>query len=343
MTKFLHMIPCDGIGGVESAARSMALGKDRDIVFDIDFLFKDPTARGNFLAKLNPIPFLSAGWRGSRRDVDLLIVSLWLCAIVGLIAKLLRPSVQLVVFLHSSRDGNLIDRFATRAAVYCATEIWADSEATLANRIRNIPRDKCRVISFVTRRFDVLPRKVVGPSFVFWGRFSAPKALDRAIGIFESIHKVIPAARFLVIGPDEGELDKLKELRELLDLTNSVTFAGSATHDEIVEFVRLSEASFYLQTSIYEGMAMSVVESMQLGLVPVVTPAGEIANYCKNGINSVIIESDRTAIAEVIDLLDNNERYQSLRHNAIATWAGHPLYRDSVLSACTKALRADAT
>ena len=42
---------------------------------------------------------------------------------------------------------------------------------------------------------------------------------------------------------------------------------------------KLANASFYLQTSKFEGFAMSVVESMMMGLVPVVTPVGEIGRY----------------------------------------------------------------
>jgi SAM-dependent methyltransferase len=115
-------------------------------------------------------------------------------------------------------------------------------------------------------------------------------------------------------------------------LNEAVTFLEAATQDEIIAYSQ--RASFYLQTSAYEGMAMSVVESMQLGLVPVVTPVGEIANYCSDGVNAVLIESEQKAVEDVVDLLDDGDRYQSMRTNAITTWAAQPLYSDSVLIAC---------
>jgi glycosyltransferase involved in cell wall biosynthesis len=95
----------------------------------------------------------------------------------------------------------------------------------------------------------------------------------------------------------------------------------------------------YLQTSNFEGMAMSVVEVMQMGLVPVVTFVGEIAAYCRNGCNAVIVESERQTVADLIRLLDSNELYQALRSAAIATWDDKPLYRDSMLDACRALLR----
>jgi glycosyltransferase involved in cell wall biosynthesis len=134
------------------------------------------------------------------------------------------------------------------------------------------------------------------------------------------------------VGPNSGLLDGLQELCNALKLGDAVKFLGPMQHDDIIRLA--SQASFYLQTSKYEGMAMSVVESMQLGLVPIVTPVGEIGSYCKHDNNAVIIESDQKAIEDVVKLLNADDSYQRLRFNAIETWKDHPLYRESVLKAC---------
>jgi glycosyltransferase involved in cell wall biosynthesis len=81
-------------------------------------------------------------------------------------------------------------------------------------------------------------------------------------------------------------------------------------------------------------MAMSVVEAMQLGLVPVVTPVGEIPRYCLNGLNSIIVSDDERAVEDVLLALNKAETFQSLRRNAIATWDEIPVYKDSVIEAC---------
>jgi glycosyltransferase involved in cell wall biosynthesis len=117
-----------------------------------------------------------------------------------------------------------------------------------------------------------------------------------------------------------------------LGLNDAITFSGAATHDEIAVFAR--NASFYIQTSQYEGMAMSVVEAMQMGLVPVVTAVGEIRSYCRNGYNGIVVESDQQSVEAILQLLHSKERYQALRSAAIATWKDQPLYRDSILQAC---------
>lgn len=333
----IHVIPYDGIGGVESAARSMGAITQGNIEFEIDFIFKNIENGKRNWATLNPLPILSAAWRASRSDIDLVIVSLWRSAIVGLLAKLLRPQLKLVTFLHNSTNVHLLDFAFTRWSVLLSTEVWADSKATLSGRVPNIRSEKCRVVSFVTRRIEALPVRPVEPSFIFWGRISQQKGLDRAIRLFAGVHKRYPGSRFWVIGPDGGALRATQALCVPLGLKNAIIFLGTATLDEIVGYAR--HASFYLQASIYEGMAMSVVEAMQLGLVPIVTPVGEIANYCQDAVNAVVIGSDQQTVGEVINLIDAGERYKSMRTNAIATWVQQPLYRDSVLSACEAVLQ----
>lgn len=332
ISKVIHIIPFNGIGGVEVAANSMGSIRQGDVEFSKDFIFKDITNGIGRGAMFNPLPIFSAAWRASRSDVDLVIVSLWRSAIAGLLAKLLRPQIKLVTFLHSSTDVHFLDFVVTRLSVCLATEVWADSRATLLGRVPGIRSEKYRVISFVTQRFEVLPVRPVSPSFIFWGRISQEKGLDRAIRLFAEVRKSFPDARFLIVGPDGGALNATQQLCASLGLKDAVGFLGAATHEEIVRHVR--HASFYLQMSEYEGMGMSVVESMQLGLVPVVTPVGEIGSYCQHGENAVIVGSDQKAVEATLHLLNNNDSYQTMRANAIATWEGRPLYRESILQAC---------
>lgn len=328
-----HLVPYDGIGGVELAARTMRGISRGPVDYDVQFIFEGVSSARERLATFNPAPLLRAAWRLSRRDVDVLVVSLWRSAAVGLLAKLLRPRLDLVLFLHSSRDAHVLDRLVTRLAARVATEVWADSRATLRTRIPGLAPGRSRVISVLTSRFDPAPERPVTPSFIFWGRLAAVKGLERALRLFARIRERAPGARFVVVGPDGGERASLERVRASLGLADAVTFEGPATHERIAALAR--DASFYLQTSVYEGMAMSVVEAMQLGLVPVVTPVGEIASYCRDGHNAVLVGADdEPAVQSVLGLLAAGDRYAALRAGAVATWRDRPLYRDSVLSAC---------
>ena len=117
-----------------------------------------------------------------------------------------------------------------------------------------------------------------------------------------------------------------------MGLMDNVFFLGPATSSELE--VNAYKATFYLQTSLCEGMGMSVVEAMQMGLIPVVTPVGEIPAYCTHDFNALIVKSDQRVVENVREILSCDKKYQNIRQNAIATWKDAPLYVDSVLQAC---------
>lgn len=336
-SKVVHLVPYDGIGGVEIAARSMGSQLQGNIHFKVDFIYKQVTHAKQRWKTFNPFPLVTAAKRIINGKTDLLIVSLWRSAIVGILTKILRPKIKLVVFIHLATDVHWLDYIFNRLAIQLATEVWADSNASLNERFPKLDPSKCRVISFVTHRLDVLPPRSVSPRFIFWGRINLQKGLDRALRIFSELHKHRPDARFWIIGPDGGQLRQIQQLSESLALNDAVCFLGAMNMDEISVYAR--NASFYLQTSLTEGMAMSVVEAMQLGLVPVVTSVGEITAYCRHHNNALLVESDQGVVDEIIMLLSNEEKYQLLRKKAIATWKDHLLYSESVLDSCNHLLK----
>jgi len=329
---FVHIIPFDGVGGVEVAARSMGCIRQGSIDYRLRFIFSSIEERKDVFRTYNPFAIIVAGLDVARSKADFIVASLWRSSIVGLIAILFNRKIRLVTFLHNTCDAHLLDYIFTRLSVKFSHAIWVDSKQTLIQRVPGRYRSRCRLISFVTRRFDELPAVAVRPTFIFWGRLARQKNLTRAIHIFAAIHKHHPEACFWIIGPDGGVLHDLRAQCVALKLEEAVKFMGHMSQDEIPGHA--VRASFYLQTSEYEGMAMSVVESMQLGLVPVVTPVGEIGSYCSHGENAIVVEADQQAVEDILNILDDDSLYGELRARAISTWTDTMLYRDSVLAAC---------
>jgi len=331
MLNVTHLIPSDGIGGVEIAAKTFSFYVDESIAFRVAFM-SDRSPKQTIKANALVSNIFSNVFRYYRSEVDVLIVSLWKACIVGLMVKAFKPRTRLILFLHCSKDRHILDAILTNLAGLVSDEIWADSDVTANERLLFAQKNKCKVISFVTRRFKAPLKEKVEPSFIFWGRLHAQKGLERSIRIFRAIRKKFPGAIFRVIGPDGGCLEDLKRICEDAGLNDSVMFMGPADHDRITHLAR--DACFYLQTSVYEGVAMSVVEAMQMGLVPVVSAVGDVGSYCHHGRNAIIVQTDEQAIHDVTKLLNSNDQYQRLRAAAIAAWRDKPLYRDSMLNAC---------
>ena len=345
MPRVIHLLPYDGIGGAEAAARSMGDAPVEGFEFELRYLFPRKAPGRQRGATFNPFAFLSAVVRLMGDKPDLLVLSLWRSCVGGILVKLMRPRTRLVVMVHNSVDAHLADRLATRAAIALADAVWSDSEASLQLRFRRPLRTPVTVIPFLARQLsparDEGDRTPPAPDFIFWGRLAAQKNLSHALQLFRRIHDAHPTARYTVIGPDSGELPALRNWCEREHLLDAVRFTGPMTPGEIRDAAR--GQSFYLQTSDYEGMAMSVVEAMQLGLVPVVTPVGEIGRYCRDGENAIVVHAGGDAVADVLALLADPPAWFRVRESALGTWKGHPLYREGFTDACRSLLAPAAT
>lgn len=339
--RMIHIIPYDGIGGVEAAARSLPARHFGSILFEKCFLVqkasleaKDHEYHGRFRSENDPRAYIAAANWIVRRNPEVVIASLWRSCVVLILVKLLRPKIRTVTFLHLDRNVHWFDRILNGLAMRISTEIWADSQSTLTARAPDRLQRRGRVISMRTHVLEAETKYNPDPTFVFWGRLHTQKGLGRSLRIFSTILAAYPEARFNIIGPDGGEKENLERQIEELGLQNAVQFLGAKSQEEVHAIGRAH--SFYLQTSEVEGLAMSVAEAMQLGLVPVVTPVGEIAKYCRAGENAIMVTSDEEAVLGVLDALEAPLVYQSLSKEAAITSMNTPLYKDDVLAACRK-------
>jgi len=72
------------------------------------------------------------------------------------------------------------------------------------------------------------------------------------------------------------------------------------------------------------------MESMRLGLDPIVTPVGEISRYCK-GNNSIIVYSNKQAVRDIILILESQDFYDDLSKNASLEFKTQSSYVDSIV------------
>lgn len=347
MPKVIHLIPHDGIGGVEAAARSMANADFLSCEFNLlliagKTLAKNPqrVIETSFQSANNPLAHCLALFRVLRRKPEVLICSLWRSMLIGLLVKILRPRTRVVCFLHLASSVHFIDRVLNSLMMRYSDAVWADSEATLMARYQNKQNKPTEVISFVLSDSLTAPcRNLLAPRFVFWGRLHHQKGIDRAIEFIAEVVKSVSQTQFEIWGPDDGERAKLLAQVREKGLTDHVHFMGPADPARLGEIA--SGNAFYLQLSRAEGMAISVVEAMQLGLVPVVTPVGEIAKYCCSGKNAIIVEDPNNptlAVNAVLELLQNEPEYRKYQSFAQTYWGEAHLYKDDICAAAAKLL-----
>jgi glycosyltransferase involved in cell wall biosynthesis len=329
----IHIIPEDGLGGAEIAARQAAIAHpDR---LEVLAIYRRAAAdlpnvsALDAVHPLSPLAAVRAAWRARRARVA--VFSLWKTVPAMIACAVLAPRTRRVLFLHSDRRVHAMDRLATAIGARLAHEIWADSAGTLAGLGEAGAGTPRRIISFTLARQTGRKRSDPQPRFVFWGRLTALKRLDRAISLFALIFAARPDARLTLIGPDAGCEQALRRQADQLGVAGAVTFTGALDMPAIAAIA--DDHDIFLQLSDQEGAAMSLIEAMQLGLAPVVTPVGEMGRYVRTGETGLIYETEAQAATGIARLLDDPALFASISAAAVDHWAGGRLYQEEVIAA----------
>ena len=342
--KILHLIPSDGVGGVEVAAKTSNGIKNHKYTFALKFLSNQKN-NSSLISKITSLLNLTIStYQVISSKPNILIVSLWKSCLSALIIKTFRPKTKIILFLHLSKSLNFIDYSLHLLISKVSNQVWADSYTTLKKRGEELKLNRNKrnkIISLVAYKLKPNDNSRFEPNFIFWGRLSHQKRIDLAINLFYEISQHIKNATFKIIGPDCGVFLNLLKLRNDLNLTNKIEFFSPMDIHEIKKEAK--NCSFYLQLSSSEGLGMSVLESMQLGLIPVVTNVGEIKNYCIDNENSIIFQDVASTKDTIIKLTKNKKKMRTLRENAIETWANKQTYRENLIKSLDNLLVSQET
>jgi glycosyltransferase involved in cell wall biosynthesis len=144
---------------------------------------------------------------------------------------------------------------------------------------------------------------------------SPHKGIDTVIkGIAEAI-KECPSLRMIIAG--EGhEQPSLERLVEELNLKDNVDFLGRQSPRAVCW-----AADYILLGSTREGFALSIVEAMACGVVPLRTPSAGAADQIKHGANGYIFPfwDFETLGKQLTELCKNDQLREKLAKSALHT------------------------
>ncbi|KGG16334.1 MULTISPECIES: glycosyltransferase [unclassified Prochlorococcus] len=333
----IHLSPSNKIGGAENAARQTS--QIRSKYFNFNVFYINTAYHKNFI--LRQINFLYkyflSVYNLTKEPPDILIASLWKSYLVALTVSIFRPNTKYIMLLHSAYNKHFAEKIVTSLFSLRTSEIWADSKTSYNNRASHLyfkHKTNYQIISFIFQNNLPFIDHSECSDFIYWGRLSPLKSIDISLRLFSLFSKENTDSKFFIIGPDDGDLERLKSLVRSFNLEEKVFFLGQLNFQQIVEISK--KCKFFLQLSKKEGMAMSVVESMQLGLIPIVTSIGEISSYCVDGYNSLIfLDNDMSILVNKIkDIHSDHLRFKAMQLNAFNHWEGKPSYKKSLLKAC---------
>jgi len=149
-------------------------------------------------------------------------------------------------------------------------------------------------------------------NILFLGRLHQDK------GLFEIIHALSELQdvkfKFNLCGSGPLEHVILNKCHSLIK--DKFSYKGVVWGDKKIDII--NNSSVFLLPSYYEGLPISLLETMSMGVVPIVTDVGSIREVVVNGQNGFIIDKKSPKqIAEKIRLLYNNkELLQEMSNNA---------------------------
>ena len=111
MKRILYLIPLDGTGGVEVAAQTLKDLDEKNFKFYLKYIFQKKSEIFNIKKILESFKSVIDD------NPDILIVSLWRAALVGILVKIFKPKIKVVLFIHSEKDTHFFDFLITRLAL----------------------------------------------------------------------------------------------------------------------------------------------------------------------------------------------------------------------------------
>ena len=352
--KIVHILPTFELGGVQTGVLYSL--EEINKVYDYK-VFVIGKADYEWLKPLSPelqshiiyggktSPW--TGWIRAYRNLkklqpDFIISSLWKSVWLSVIFRLLNRKVRLAGFFHSPSSPHFASTFFMTLLAKVQDTSFADSFATQQFLERFYKIKGSHIIPFVFSFPTNTRHRVFDPQDVrmaYFGRLSQPKGVDRSLEFCRLLKQEGIRFKYDLFGegPVETYEAKIKEMGLECEVSISRTLPLHLVTQKMACY------DFLLQLSNYEGMALAVVEAMNSGLVPIVTPVGEIKRYSKDGINAIWLEGDfdhdlKSLVPKVKQVLADPEVYQQYAAASAATFLHNKKYSEVLTETLTQFL-----
>jgi len=128
------------------------------------------------------------------------------------------------------------------------------------------------------------------------------KGLDTLIKAIPMVLKKVREARFIIAGPDWGDMESLKKTASKLNVMERVTFTGSVPRKEKIKIYAMAKLCVF--PSNIEPFGIAILEAMSSGKPIVATNVGGIPELIKNGWTGILVPPrNPRALADAVSYL----------------------------------------
>jgi glycosyltransferase involved in cell wall biosynthesis len=351
MKKTIHIIPTFKQGGVQSgiiySIHEMVnkvefkvlviYDNDKSLVKDLPQAIQEKiiwTGASNLLTG-----WVSAFFILRKYKPDVIISSLWKSVPVSIFYKIFHPKKKLIGFYHSPSIAHIIARICLKAIIRFQNLAIADSSDTKKFIQQALKIKEVKIVPYIfnLKKFTKNNSQKINQDkikLVFFGRLHPSKGLERSIRFCKlCIEQHIPVCLDIY---GEGDVKTYQDLINNFGISGEIKICGLILPSKVVE--TMVQYDFLLQLSNFEGMSLSVVEAMSCGLVPIVTPVGEIKNYSKDGVNAIWLDENfDKQLPSLVDkfkkVINDPAYYKQLSEKAQNAFDDYEKYTDAMCDA----------
>ena len=139
-----------------------------------------------------------------------------------------------------------------------------------------------------------------GIDMLYLGRIEKNKGMDYLLEAMRELKAKGAQLTLHFAGIEQGKNGYIGRFQELLG--DRFVYEGVVAGDQKTALFRRCQV--FVLPSLYEGLPMSLLETMSYGLVPVVTDVGSITEYVDDGVNGLLIKTkDAASIITAVDRL----------------------------------------
>ncbi len=137
-----------------------------------------------------------------------------------------------------------------------------------------------------------------GPLLIAVGRLHAQKGYGDLIDAFAELRKTHPMAGLVIVGGGECQAE-LEARIASLGLTGHARLLGA--RNDVAQLLAASD--IYVSSSHCEGLPLTLLEAMAVGLPIVTTGVGDVPNVVVDGTGVIVPAHNPTALAEAVSAL----------------------------------------
>ena len=146
--------------------------------------------------------------------------------------------------------------------------------------------------------------------------FTKVKRIDVFLKVISEIKQKHPEIKATMVGGN-GRKHRYEKMKHKMNLEKNVTFAGIVR--DVYSY--LVKSQLFMMTSEAEGLPMSLIESMSVGLPCIVPNVGDISDIAKDGFNALVVRTldVKDFASKALQLLEDKDLYKKISHNALET------------------------